>query len=381
MDFKTRDHYRHVIEKVARRCNFSEIEVAQKASELAKKGAEVNGINDRTAHVGYFLIGKGLPQLERLTKVKRSPASVFRKLISRFPLFFYLGSIILLTLTFCWILLEKADDDGLGGWHIWIFGVLLTLCTSYMSIAIVNWLATLFVRPHPLPRLDYSHGIPPESMSLVIIPAMILNPQNIEELTESLEVRFLANQEKNLHFGLLTDFRDSGQEKMDDDEALLQLVSKKITDLNQKYQGEDNDIFFLFHRPRRWNPNDGIWMGYERKRGKLADLNSVLRGGSEKAFSLIIGNRKIMTKIKYVITLDTDTQLPRDSAQQFVGAMSHPLNKPVFDSKKHCVTEGYSILQPRVAVSLPGTNRSGYAKLFGHEPGIDPYTRAVSDVY
>ncbi|TFH49808.1 MAG: cyclic beta 1-2 glucan synthetase, partial [Bacteroidia bacterium] len=277
MDFKTRDHYRHVIEKVARRCNFSEIEVAQKASELAKKGAEVNGINDRTAHVGNFLIGKGLPQLERLTKVKRSPASVFRKLISRFPLFFYLGSIILLTLTFCWILLEKADDDGLGGWHIWIFGVLLTLCTSYMSIAIVNWLATLFVRPHPLPRLDYSHGIPPESMSLVIIPAMILNPQNIEELTESLEVRFLANQKKNLYFGLLTDFRDSGQEKMDDDEALLQLVSKKITDLNQKYQGEDNDIFFLFHRPRRWNPNDGIWMGYERKRGKLADLNSVLR--------------------------------------------------------------------------------------------------------
>jgi cellobiose phosphorylase len=381
MDFNTRDHYRHVIEKTAKKCDFSEIEVARKSIELAKKGAELNGAEDRRAHVGFYLIGKGLPQLEHLIQIKRTLSSICRKTISRFPLFFYLGSIILLTLTFCWSLLEKAHSDGIGSWHIWAIGFLLILCTSYLSIAIVNWLVTLFVNPYPLPRLDYSKGIPPESRSLVVVPSILLNTQNIEDLAEALEVRFLANQDENLHFGLLTDFKDAAQEKSEEDDQLIQLVSKKITELNTKYPGESMDTFFLFHRPRKWNPKDRIWMGYERKRGKLSDLNSLLRGGPENMFSLIIGNSEVLKKIRYVITLDTDTQLPRDSARQFVGAMSHPLNKPKYDTVKHRVTDGYSILQPRIAVSLPGTNRSRYAKLFGSEPGIDPYTRAISDVY
>ena len=381
MDFNTRDRYRHVIEKITKKCNFSEIDVAQKCLELAKKGAEMNGPEDRTAHVGYYLIGKGIHQLERLTKIKYTLSSTCRKTIFRFPLFFYLGSILLLTVIFCWSLLVKAHSDGIGNWHLWALGFLLALCTSYLSVALVNWLATLYVHPHALPRLDYSKGIPPESRTLVVIPSMLLNTRNIEDLAEALEVRFLANQDKNLHFGLLTDFKDATQEKSEDDDPLIQLAGKKISGLNEKYPGENKDTFFLFHRPRKWNPKDRIWMGYERKRGKLSDLNSLLRGGSEKMFSLIIGNTEVLKKIKYVITLDTDTQLPRDSARQFVGAMAHPLNKPKYNIKKRRVTEGYSILQPRVAVSLPGTNRSEYAKLFGSEPGIDPYTRAVSDVY
>ncbi|MBN2763489.1 MAG: hypothetical protein JXR41_10390, partial [Bacteroidales bacterium] len=381
MDFATRDHYRHVIERIAKKSDFSEIEVAQKSIELAEKGAELNGNEDHTAHVGFYLIGKGLPQLERLTKIKSTLFSIFRKTISGSPVFFYPGSIILLTLTFCLILLEKANSDGIGGWHLWALGFILILCTSYMSTALVNWLTTLFVNPFPLPRLDYSKGIPPESRSLVIVPAMIINPQNIEDLTEALEVRFLANQDKNLHFGLLTDFKDAVLEKLEEDDQLVQMVSKKIEELNDKYTGENNDTFFLFHRPRKWNDKDKIWMGYERKRGKLSDLNSLLRGGPENNFSLIIGNTEVLKKIKYVITLDTDTQLPRDSARQFIGAMAHPLNKPKFDKAKQRVTDGYSILQPRVAVSLPGTNRSLFARLFGNEPGIDPYTRAISDVY
>jgi cellobiose phosphorylase len=381
MDFNTRDHYRHVIEKIAKKCDFSEIEVARKSIELAKNGAELNGKEDRTAHVGFYLIGKGLPQLEHLTKIKYTLSSICRKTIFRFPLFFYLGSIVLVTLTFCWSMLEKAHSDGIASWHLWTLGFLLTLCTSYLSIALVNWLVTLFIKPNPLPRLDYSKGIPPESRSLVVVPAMLLNIQNIEDLVEALEVRFLANQDKNLHFGLLTDFKDAAQEKLEEDDQLIQHVGKKITDLNDKYPGENSDTFFLFHRPRKWNPKDQIWMGYERKRGKLSNLNSVLRGGSVNMFSQIIGNTEVLKKIKYVITLDTDTQLPRDSALQYIGAMSHPLNKPKYDTKKHRVTDGYGILQPRVAVSLLGTNRSRYAKLFGSEPGIDPYTRAISNVY
>ena len=381
MDFNTRDHYRHVIEKMAKKCSFSEIEVARKSLELAKNGAELNGPEDRTAHVGFYLIGKGLHQLERLIKLKYTLSSICKKTIFRFPLFFYLGSIVLLTLTFCWGILEKAHSDGIGNWLLLALGLLLTLCTSYISIAFVNWLVTLFIKPNPLPRLDYSKGIPQESRSLVVVPTMLLSIQNIEDLAEALEVRFLANQDKNLHFGLLTDFKDAKQEKSEEDDQLIQLISKKITDLNEKYPGENNDNFFLFHRPRKWNPKDQIWMGYERKRGKLSDLNSLLRGGPENVFSTIIGNTSVLKEIRYVITLDTDTQLPRDSARQFIGAMAHPLNKPKYDIIKHRVTDGYSILQPRVAVSLTGTNRSRYAKLFGSEPGIDPYTRAISDVY
>jgi len=381
MDFKTRDHYRHIIEKIAKTSSFSEIEVAQNAVDLAKKGAELNGRHDRRAHVGFYLIGKGLSQLEHLSRSKRTVKSIITNMITLVPLLFYLGSIILLTAVFCWVLLEKAHGDGTGTWYLWPLGFLLALCTSYLAIAIVNWLSTLLVNPFPLPRLDYSKGMPPESRTIVIIPSMLLNDQNIEDLAEALEVRFLANRDKYLHFGLLTDFKDAADEKLEEDDHLIQLVSKKITELNEKYQGEYGDTFFLFHRPRKWNPNDRIWMGYERKRGKLSDLNSLLRGGPEELFSVIVGNTQFLREIKYVITLDTDTQLPRDSARQFIGAMSHPLNKPEYNEKKHRVTDGYTILQPRVAVSLPGTNLSKYAKLFGNEPGIDPYTRAISDVY
>ena len=381
MDFNTRDHYRHVIEKIAKKCNYSEVEVARKSIELAKRGAKQNGLKDRTAHVGFYLINKGLYKLEHLIKIRYTILSKFSKIIFRFPLFFYLGSIIVFTLLFGWGLLEKARGNGIGGWHLWVIGFLFIFCTSYLAIAIVNWIVTLVVNPNPLPRLDYSKGIPPESRTLVVVPAMLLNTQNIEDLVEALEVRFLANRDENIHFGLLTDFKDATQEKLEEDEQLIHLAGKKITELNEKYPGEYSDTFFLFHRPRKWNPNDRIWMGYERKRGKLSDINSLLRGSHEKMFSLIIGKTEVLKSIKFVITLDTDTQLPRDSARQFIGAMSHPLNRPKFDTIKQRVTDGYSILQPRVAVSLPGTNRSRYARLFGSEPGIDPYTRAISDVY
>ena len=214
MDFNTRDHYRHVIEKIAKKCDFSEIEVARKSIELAKKGAELNGSEDRTAHVGYYLIGKGLHQLEDLTKIKYTFSSICKKVLFRFPLFFYLGSIIVLTFDIELVHVGKSPSvtelaTGISG----LLGFLLTLCTSYLSIALVNWLVTLFIKPHPLPRLDYSKGIPPESRTLVVVPTMLLNTQNIEDLAEALEVRFLANQDENLHFGLLTDFKDADSGK------------------------------------------------------------------------------------------------------------------------------------------------------------------------
>lgn len=381
MDFSTRDRYRHIIEKIAKRSPMSEVEVAAKAIYLAQQNAVTRSSDDRTVHVGFFLVDKGLPELERLVKVRFSALRSLTKVGTRFNLILFTGSILLLTSLLTWGLMAEAYGEGVHGLALWLMGILLFLCSSHLTVPLVNWLATLLATPKPLPRLDFSRGIPPESRTLVVIPAMLLSIKNIEELTEALEVRFLANRDKFLHFALLTDFRDSDKKTLPDDEPLVQLASHKIEELNERYKDTKNETFFLFHRPRCWNNGERLWMGYERKRGKLSELNSFLRGGYENYFSHVIGNTEVLSDVKYVITLDTDTQLPRDSARQFVGAMAHPLNRAIYDEKKQRVCEGYGILQPRVAVSLPGTNMSVYARLYGSEPGIDPYTRTVSDVY
>ncbi|MFH2011203.1 MAG: glucoamylase family protein [Pseudomonadota bacterium] len=383
MDFSTRDRYRHVVEKMSKHSRFSESEVARTAIGMAHKGASREDSNDSVAHVGFFLIGKGLPQLEQALEVNRSLSEHLQRWSRRFPLPLYLGAITLITAIFAGGLLAKAHVGALPGWAIVLIVLFSVLGASQLAIALVNLLATLLATPHPLPRMDFSKGIPPEFSTLAVVPTMLTSTQNIEDLIEALEVRFLANQDANLHFGLLTDFRDSPEEMLPEDESLLRLARQGIEELNAKYSHSRDDTFFLFHRQRRWNPHERIWMGYERKRGKLAALNALLRGGENAgdSFSLVIGDTKVLSSVKYVITLDTDTQLPRDAAWQFVGTMAHPLNRARYDEDKQRVCEGYGILQPRVAVSLTGMNRSRYATMCGSEPGIDPYTRAVSDVY
>ncbi len=385
MDFATRDLYRHVVEKTAKNSPHSESAVARKAIQLAHDGAARKGGDDRSAHVGFYLVDKGLTQLERAAEVRLSPSAALCRVSRRYPLLLYGGTMLLFSVLLAGLMVVKAHGVGLHGSMLAMTGILSLLCASHLSMAVVNWLATLLVKPHPLPRMDFSKGIPPESRTLVIVPTMLTSFQNIEDLIDALEVRFLANRDDHLHFGLLTDFRDAPEETLPEDEPLLLLVRQRIEELNEKYRGSENDIFFLFHRPRRWNPQDRIWMGYERKRGKLADLNWLLRAGPHAdhgdRFSLVVGATAILTDVRYVITLDTDTQLARDSAWRFIGAMSHPLNRARFDEETERVREGYGILQPRVAVSLPGANRSRYARMSGSDPGIDPYTRAVSDVY
>ncbi len=381
MDFATRDIYRHVVEKIAKESRLSESEVARKAIELTRGGAARKGSDDRAAHVGFYLIDKGLPQLERTAEMYRSATGALQRMGRGCPLLLYLGTITLITLTVTGSLLATTLGSGLQDWLLALTGILSLLCASQLAVALVNWLVTLLAKPHVLPRMDFCRGIPPESRTLAVIPTMLTSTQDVEDLVEALEVRFLANRDGNLHFGLLTDFRDAHAETMSEDGTLLGLAQKRIAELNAKYGSTKGDTFFLFHRPRRWNPRERIWMGYERKRGKIAALNALLRGGSSEPFSCIVGDTGVLSNVKYVITLDTDTQLPRDSAWQFVGAMAHPLNRARYDEDKQRVSEGYAILQPRVAMSLPGTIRSRYAHLFGSEPGIDPYTRAVSDVY
>ncbi len=385
MDYSTRDRYRHIVEKLARNSPHTESEVARKAILLAQEGVARKGGDDRAAHVGFYLIDEGLSQLERSAQVRVSSPTVLGGVGRRFPLLMYVGSILMMTTIFAGGFAAKAYADGLRGWALGLFGLLLLLCAGHLAVALVNWLATLLATPRPLPRMDFSQGIPQQLRTLVVVPTMLTSAETIEELIEALEVRFLANRDNHLHFGLLTDFCDASEETLSEDEPLLRLARQRIEALNEKYRNSESDIFFLFHRPRRWNPMDRIWMGYERKRGKLTDLNALLRGGTHGSrsdrFALVVGDTRVLANVKYVITLDTDTQLARDSAWQFVGAMAHPLNRARYDESRQRVVAGYGILQPRVAVSLPGTNWSRYARMCATEPGIDPYTRTVSDVY
>ena len=377
MDFTTRDRYRHVVEKISRSSAFSEQDVAQLAIQLAKDCADKNGPNDRTAHVGYFLVDKGVDQTEKSVKIRRTVSESLLKIVHHYPLLVYLGTILLITFIVSSILFVKIYADGLATGLIVAVSVLLIIAVSQLAVNLVNWMATVFIWPYMLPRLDFSQGIPGQFCSIVVIPTMLTNETELDEMVESLEVRFLANRDENLYFGLLTDFQDADNETLPEDEPILHSAQQKIEALNLKYRG---NCFYLFHRPRKFNSADKIWMGYERKRGKLTDLNDLLRGEGKDCFSVVIGDQAVFPNIKYVITLDSDTQLPRDAARKIVGTMSHPLNRPYYDEKKQRVTKGYGILQPRV-VTLQQSTGTLYALVQGNDPGIDPYTRASSDVY
>ena len=381
MDFATRDRYRHAVEKLARTSPLSEGEVARQAILLAQTRAAAEGLDHRAAHVGFYLINTGQTQLEQAVSLRRSAFDRLRRWAGSSSVPIYLGSILFLTATLTGCFLALAHAAGWNGWPLALLGLVSAVAVSQLAGTLVNWLATALVTPHSLPRMDFSDGLPPALRTLVVIPTLLQDARSIDDLLEALEVRFLANRDSHLHFALLTDFQDADHATVAGDEQLVRSAGAGVDALNAQYPGEHGDTFFLFHRPRRWNAHERLWMGYERKRGKLADLNSLLRGRSSDRFATIVGQPAILSTVKYVITLDTDTQLPRDSARHFVAAMAHPLNRPQYDPAAQRVTAGYGILQPRVAVSLPGTNRSRYARLNASEPGIDPYTRTVSDVY
>jgi len=383
MDFRTRDRYRHVVERLARRCGKEEETVALAAIDLAAARKAADDPDPRTPHVGYFLIGHGLPELERTVASCPSLRRRMVRWIERYAFRLYLPLVVLVTLglTAALVLPVIARLRPYGwAWTI-LAAAAVALVASQAAVGLIHWIATLLVPARSLPRMDFSKGIPPEHCAAVAIPTMLTSPEAVDGLLEGLEVRYLANRGKNLLWTLLTDFTDAREETAPDDASLLERAVEGIRRLNAEYAGEDETLFFLLHRPRRWNPAEGVWMGYERKRGKLTDFNRFLCGGPADAFSVIVGDLERLRSARYVITLDTDTQLPPESAWKMVGSIAHPLNRPHFNAATRHVVSGYGILQPRVAVSLVGASRTRFSRLFAGEVGIDPYTREVSNVY
>lgn len=380
MDFATRDLYRHVIENIAKNSRFSETDIAEIAINLAAaKNNEHAPVRER--HVGYFLIDKGVRQTQKAAQVKFSTRDTFKHFFKNNHLQVYAGSIILLTILLVSITCFYLYEYHINPWIIAGIGLLSFIGLSQFSTWIINWISTLVVQPTLLPKMDFSKSIPRKCFTMVAVPSLISSVQIIDDLLEALEVRYLANPNEGLTYALLTDFPDAPEQIMPDDASLISYTKESIDRLNKKYLKTGRCIFYLFHRNREWNQREKKWMGYERKRGKLTAMNAFLRNKKDNAFAVITGDLQSLPPIKYIITLDADTQLPRETAAKMIAAMAHPLSLPVYDNQKKRIVNGYGILQPRVSASLPKGNSSWYAKIHSNDSGLDPYTRITSDVY
>ena len=376
MEFATRDRYRHVVERLAARGKRTEREVAERAIALAATRPD-----GREHHVGYFLIDQGRRALELALAERSHDRALARKVGRGLGIVTYLGLIAATTGAFTVL----VADMTLGRHHHvgWLlaWSIAVALCASQLAISLVHWAATLAIKPLPLPRLDFSTGIPEEHATLVAVPVLLTSEAGIDHLVELLEVRYLANRDPQLGFALIADFADAAEQHLESDDRLVAHARDAIEALNAKYADpEHGGGFYLFQRARRYNARDKLWMGWERKRGKLEDLNAALRGEHDR-FAAIVGPIDRVDRVRYVIVLDSDTELPRDAAHELVGTMAHPLNRPVIDPRRGRVSHGYAILQPRVGITLDSAHRTRFARMFASEPGIDPYTRAVSDVY
>ena len=379
MTFATRDRYRHAVERIAKRTRRAEEAVARRAVELAA-AAGTEPRRDRHGHVGYYLIDEGLEQLERATGYTAPTAEAVHRWVRRHPNVVFVGSVVSLT---CAALAALLLLGGSPAWAVLLPVLLLGLIPANdIAVNVVNQLVTAFLPPRTLPKLDlHENGVPPEFRTAVVIPTLFANVDAVREALDHLEVQFLANREAHLHFAVLSDFTDAPTEHCEGDQAILDAAIQGVRALNARYAEGRDDSFYLFHRSRRWNPRQGVWMGWERKRGKLSQFNQFVLGRTGDAFAVVEGDLAMIRRVRYVITLDDDTVLPPDAAPDLVGALAHPLNRAEYDPVKGRVVRGYGILQPRVGISLPSANRSLFAAIQSGQPGVDPYTTAVSDVY
>ena len=384
-DFQTRDAYRSKVAYLARHSDCSEVQVAENALDLAREGARLTfndpRIHRRVSHVGYYLVDKGFPQLAARVNFHAPLSDRIRFLVRANANDFYITGIELITIVFIAAAIFPLLPNYPVFGRIAIAFLLLVLPTMQCAVDLVNNIVTAVFDPTPLPKLDFSKGIAREFTTVVAVPTLLLNEKQVRELVNELEVRFLANRDPHLHFVLLTDLPDSvSKPHVDDSNPLVDLAIRLINDLNTKYTSAKNGGFLFLHRHRVFNVRQGVWMGWERKRGKLLDLNKLLVDEYD-AFPIKAGRLDILRQVRYILTLDSDTQLPRGSAAAMVGAIAHPLNQAVIDPRLRIVVEGYGILQPRVGVSVSSASRSRLAAIYSGQTGFDIYARAASDAY
>ena len=389
MDFATRDSYRREIEKVAAWAGVEEVAVAHAAVALAQaaEGPSVNG-GDPLApralrfdlpvsrHVGDYLLGAGRPALEARTGARPGRAERLRRALLAHATAAYLGAIMLLTVA---VVAAAALYAAQGGvWAALLAAALTVIPALTAAVNLVNWAVTRALPPTVLPKLDFEEGVAAECRTLVVIPALSAHLSDVDSLLRQLEEHALRNPDPAFAFAVLSDFGDAQQATMPEDAALLDYAGEKLAALNAATPGAP---YYFLHRRRLWNEAQGRWMGWERKRGKLHELNRLLRGAEDTSYDVVMGDRARLRGVRYVITLDADTVLPRDAAAQLVGALAHPLNRAQFDPATGKVTAGYTVLQPRAEIKPDSAARSLFTRVFAGDGTIDLYTLAVSDVY
>ena len=368
-DFSTRDRCRQAVERISRNSGVGELDVARRAISLAARGSDA-----RTGQVAYYLIDDGLLTLEAECRARLPLRTRLLRGVRRHATPIYLSGIAGLTLAFVVLSLALAWHAGMRDRAILLeLGILALFPLSELVVQIVNALVISLLPPEALPALDFRDRIPAEHATLIVVPMMLTNLDVVHRELEKLEVRFLANQEDNVYFSLFSDFGDAPEETAADDAELLRVVREGVAGLNARHP---NGRFLLFHRKRQWSQSEQKWIGRERKRGKIEELNAFLSGQGPAE---LLCEGAPPAAVRFVITLDSDTQLPPCAARRMIETIAHPLNRVVIDPVTGVRLRGYTIIQPRVSIALPGATATRFTRIFADTTGTDPYCQAVSD--
>ncbi len=386
MDFNTRDMYRKAVETLARGSRKGETQAAREAVRLAEDASAENSRGARTFHVGYYLMDQGRKELETRLDFRPSLKLRIRRMFLSRPTPLYLGSMWALGLILLTALICFGYKQGASWLQLFMILILVLIPAGTAATTIANWLFTRILSPRMLPKLDFQEAIPEDCRSIVVIPGLLSDAEEIEGLLRQLELHYLGNGDPNLHFALLTDLDDAPEKEMPQDRERIAQAIAGIESLNRKY-GKSLDRnrkhlpFYLFHRERLWNRAERKWMGWERKRGKLEEFNRMATRSGKTSYGVRIGDTAPLSNIRYVITLDSDTVLPRETVHRLIGTLAHPLNQAEFDPRTGEVVSGYTILQPRTEIRPVSANRSLFTRIFSGNSGLDLYSFAVSDVY
>ncbi len=386
MDFLSRDRQRQAVEELALPTGEAQVRVALRAVESARQVATLRDASDdaslnRKVHVGYHLLDQGRPGLEADVAYRPGVRSRVRRFVFAHPTPLYLGSIAAIALILIAGASAYAHHTNASATATSTILLLLLIPSVDIAIALTQRFTAWALPPRRLSRLSFKNGVPDEARTMVIVPTLLTSVDGVAHLLEHLEVLALGNLDPRIHFAILSDFTDAAARDLPTDAPLLTAARDGIEELNRRFGPGHADRFFLFHRERRWNAPEHAWIGWERKRGKIEEFNRVLRGATDTSFTTMVGALGILPLVRYCITLDSDTRLPRDAAKELIGIIEHPLNRPFFDAAAGRVTEGYGILQPRVSVTMASAAGSLFSRTYAGHTGVDPYTTAVSDLY
>lgn len=375
MDYQTKAYYRNKIKEISKRTKISELYITKKALELAESKKQGDTSKTKFAHIGYYLISDGVKELYKTLQTNKKP----KRTTNSVPLYISIITIssLIISILLSWYIYERTNLL-LGA----ISFILLFIPVSQIVTQTLQFILGKIKKPTLIPKMDYAGGIPEDAATMVIIPTIVKNSTKVKDLISKLEVFYLANKSENLYFTLLADTSASSKEKEEYDHEIIKTGEEEIQKLNKKYPSNNTNKFQFIYRKRVWNKSEKCYLGWERKRGLINQFNEYLLGNIKNPFlANTMEKEDDIPNIKYIITLDSDTNLVLNSAQELVGAAAHILNKPELNNTKDAVINGHALIQPRVGVDLEIARKSIFTKIFAGAGGTDPYANAISDTY